>query len=227
MYMKVFPLSALEPHAFKVLTVQFCTLPNSDPYDTRCGSCSLRWAPDVWLKPLITLLHPTHNNGDGGYCGDQRVGHHFPGIVCGPGSCVSPSLLPSAQPAAPLPVQVNTKPFRVSIQNILPSQALYSPEALLLSVLSQNYKRFMHIYLYDILSTLWFLQPSSWSIAIDFFLSGPQWIWLERWRLRASRLSWSWTTWWSQTRTLKPSWRTRSGLKTPRTASPPCPSLQS
>lgn len=54
-------------------------------------------------------LHLTPDDGNGGYCGHWSVGHHFPGLVRGTGGRVSPSLLPSAQPAASLRVQVIPK----------------------------------------------------------------------------------------------------------------------
>lgn len=65
--------------------------------------------PRLHLLKTSKTLNPTHHDGDGGYCGHRSVGHRFPGIVRGAGGRVSPSLLPSAQPAASLRVQVNTK----------------------------------------------------------------------------------------------------------------------
>lgn len=46
--------------------------------------------------------------------------------------------------------------------------------------------------------------------------SDPRWIWSEPWRPRVSRQSWSWTMWSSPTPTSRPSWRMRTGSRTPR-----------
>lgn len=95
--------------------------------------------PRLHLLKTSKTLHPTHHDGDGGYCGHRSVGHRFPGIVRGAGGRVSPSLLPSAQPAASLRVQVNTKALL-----FLTSPVLLFPRSHVSEYLIRKRSKFMY-----------------------------------------------------------------------------------